>query len=105
MGEDGVKEKVDQIPSKICLKKGVTKREPVDLICIHASRYSVVTNNGTIIWNFFLHFDKFIRWSILTRRKNFAWKRSEHSFVSRKHLVVVEFTFRWTEKYKSWKGR
>lgn len=105
MGGDGVKEKVDQIPSKIFLIKEVKKREPIDLMCIQASSYGVVKNNGTIIWNFFLHFDKFIWWSILTLRKNFVWKRSKHSFVSRKHLVVVEVTFRWTEKCKSWKSR
>lgn len=47
MGGDGVKEKVNQIPSKIRLRKGVTKREPVHLMCIHANSYGRVKTRAS----------------------------------------------------------
>lgn len=49
----GVKEKVDQIPSKIFLIKEVKKREPIDLMCIHASSYGVVKTMALSFETFF----------------------------------------------------
>lgn len=53
MGGDGVKEKVDQIPSKIFLIKEVKKREPIGLMCIQASSYGVVKTMALSFETFF----------------------------------------------------